>query len=248
MQFDKKLEDVLVVTRLHEAMDQAFYSIVNGRPRTSLFNIIKEELRDRGIKAESLNKNIDTRMLNENIMQYISGLFQKYGNKVAQAYIDKNPELKKQIASQYSREGQLQNLAKSVKSSFTTGIGSLAKQLYGQAKDNNTKTVIASLFTALNKGIEKWEPKLNSGGTPFDRKSAGLDATQAGASPATAKSQPARAASKPGMTMPKSSATTAPASQSRVSGNKSSAFPANNQSTRQANQPNLNDLSYQYTT
>ena len=238
MQFDKKLEDVLVVTRLHEAMDQAFYSIVNGRPRTSLFNIIKEELRDRGIKAESLNKNIDTRMLNENIMQYISGLFQKYGNKVAQAYIDKNPELKKQIASQYNKERQLQNLAKSVKSSFTTGIGSLAKQLYSRAKDNNTKTVIASLFAALNKGIEKWEPKLNRGGTPFNRASTGLDA------PPAAKSQPNQATSGPNT--PKSPIATAPSAQSRASGRKSSAFPANNQSaTPQANQPNLNDLSGQ---
>lgn len=189
--FDKRLQSAIFVSRLHESMDMTLkYLIDHKRCVVDVGRIVKEEAESLGIK-----QSINAKVLNENILQSIMDYFAKStgkkpdSKKVINYYRKLNPQQQQDLLQYANKEGNLAKIAKAVKENYKRSLDTWAKSFYDKATDNNQRTVIASLYTALKKGVDKWAPKLAQAGQEgFDPKSAGLDAQQ----PATA--QPPAAA------------------------------------------------------
>jgi hypothetical protein len=177
MPFQYELDSALVGLRLHEAMDQTFYSIINSDKIVIDFgSIIKEEATARGIKIYRKDSSI-----NEGVWSNIvSGLKQMFGRQPTPAeirsYVNRLPPAKAQYAKSAIQNQQdlgkkqqlLQKLVGKVRDSYTSALEQISNQLYRQSGSNNEKTVIAKMHQDLKQGISKWSPKLYD---PYGKKS-----------------------------------------------------------------------------
>ncbi len=176
--FDKRLQSAIFVNRLHESMDMTLeYLIDHKKCVIDVGHIVKEEAESLGIKQP-----INAKVLNENILQSIMNYFAKSTGKkpdsqqVINYYKKLNPQQQQALLQYANKEGNLVKIAKLVRDNYKRNLDKWAKSLYNNVSDNNQRTVIASLYTALKNGVDKWTPKLAQVGQKgFDPKSAGLE-------------------------------------------------------------------------